>query len=133
MRKNWLLQFVYVLTAFSLALPWFTYDAKMMGYCWGFRFLHWMAVPMAATALYVFSIEKKTIKAILAEISTVVNLGILVIAFGRWQEFSNIVEGFQWNDGLHTATVGYWISAVSFLTLFVLLQWDIMMKNRDRV
>ncbi len=131
MKDRLYLRTAYILSVLSIFLPWFTYNPKVMGYCWGYRFLPWMAVPLVITALYVFSREQKLPLAILAELGAAANLGILVVVLGSWQEFANIIDGFQWKDSLHTATVGYWISAMLFLTQFVLLQVNVCNKNRS--
>ncbi len=121
---------VYVLSALSVFLPWFTYNPQVMGYRWGFMFLPWMAVPVVVTGFYVFARGRRLPLVILAEISTTLNIAILAVAFGGWQEFANIAPGFQWSDGFHTATFGYWVSALLFLTQFVLLQVDISMVSK---
>lgn len=122
MKAKEALKTVYILSCISLFLPWFTYNAKMMGYCWGFRFLIWFIIPMGIIGAFVFAGKRADFLSVLAELSSAVNIGILVFAFGRWQESSNIIAGFQWKDGFRTATPGFWISALLFILLFAFIQ-----------
>ena len=112
----------YLLFLLSTFLPWFTYNPKVMGYCWGFQFFYLWLVPVIIIGIYVF--WKPTIVMFcLSELSLPVILGSYAFAFGRWQEVCNIISGFQWKDGLHTATVGYWVSLNLFVLLAILLQF----------
>lgn len=126
MQHKKYLKIIFILSVISIFLPWFTYDANIMGYCWGYCFLKWFAVPMIIIALYLFaSIDNKVFLA-MAELSMVLNLVIMVFAFGRWQEVCNIVEGVQWQDGFVTALPTYWLSAVLFLVFFIVFQYDLL-------
>jgi len=113
----------FVLLLLSIFLPWFTYNPKVMGYCWGFQFVHLWLVPVIIIGIYVFW-KSTAAMFVLCELSLIAILGSYIVAFGRWQEMCNIITGFQWKDGLHTATVGYWLSLGIFLLLVVLLQID---------
>lgn len=129
MKEKKALKIIFILSVISLFLPWFTFNAKVMGYCWGWQFLSWFVIPVVIIAAYLFASKKSMILQVLAEVGTFVNLVSLVIAFGKWEEKKNINTGFQWNDGLHTAQIGFWISAVLFLTFFVLFQYDLFKKK----
>lgn len=121
---------LYVLSVLSVFLPWFTYDAKMMGYCCGYNFLKWLLIPLIIIAAYLIKREHSTILLVFAEFSMIANLVTLVIAFGRWQETRNIITGFHWEDGFHTAMPTYWISVAIFVAFFVLFQC-VVLKNRS--
>ena len=121
MKRKSVLIASYLLFILSMCLPWFTYNPNVMGYCWGFQFFLMWFVPVTIVGIYV--IWKATAwMFILCELSLVALLGSYVFAFGRWQEMCNIISGFQWKDGLHTTTVGFWVSTVLFLILAIQLQ-----------
>lgn len=119
---------IYLLSLISVFLPWFTYNASVMGYCWGFYFLKWLALPLGMIALYLFAPKSNKAFLFLAEAGSIANLVILVIAFGKWQEVCNINSGFHWKDGLHTALPTYWISAALFLIFFAVFQADLLAR-----
>ena len=122
MKKKAALKTIYIFSCISVFLPWFTYNAKMMGYCWGFRFIPMLFVPLLLTGIFTFSCKHRDLFAVLAEISSAINIVILIFIFGRWQQYSNIIAGFQWADGFRTATPAYWLSALQFLLLFIFVQ-----------
>lgn len=123
MKRKPVLIVSFLLFLFSAFLPWFTYNPKVMGYCWGFQFFYFWLIPVIIIGIYVFW-KSTAAMFVLSELSLIAVLGTYIFAFGRWQEFCNIISGFQWKDGLHTATVGYWLSLGLFLLLVVLLQID---------
>ena len=49
-------------------LPWFTWDAQMMGYCWGFDFILELAVPLFVIALYLYSESESKLLVLITEI-----------------------------------------------------------------
>ncbi len=124
MKMKRLLKVLFLLSAASLLLPWFTYNPRIMGYCWGFAFAKWYAVPMVMTGVYLYILPNGKLAAFLAELSVGMNLWICVIAFGRWQEAANIAAGYRWSDGLRTAQPGFWIAAGLFLALFAVFQFE---------
>lgn len=128
MKKKDLLYSVFVMFVLSIFLPWFTFNAKIMGYCWGYNFLKWMIVPVIIIVIYLFQ-EHSKMFIVLSELSLVSILTTYVIAFGRWQEICNISSGFQWDEGLHTATAGYWVSLSLYLCFTVILQVQMFGKK----
>lgn len=126
MKRKMHLQILFGLTVVSVFLPWFTYNAKVMGYCWGFQFLKWMAVPLLLTAAYLFAPKLRKELLPLAECGMLVNMGVVASALGCWQTVCNITSGFHWKDGLHTALPTYWIAAALFLIFFVVFQADLL-------
>lgn len=122
MKKRSTLIISYFLFVCSLFLPWFTYNPKLMGYCWGFQFFYLWLIPITIIGAFVFAKGKKAMF-ILSELSLATMFGIYIFAIGRWQELRNIISGFHWKDGLHTATVGYWVSLCLFCVLAILLQF----------
>lgn len=120
----------FILLVLSVFLPWFTFNAKMMGYCWGFQFLKWLAVPLVVITVYLFQ-EKSKMYAVLCEVSLIAIAAAYVVAFGRWQEVCNIAPGFQWNEGLYTATAGYWVSVLLFMVFSAVIQFSIWKRNKS--
>ena len=118
MKEKAIARGLYILMVVCVLLPWFTYNPKMMGYCWGWQFLLWMSVPMIGTGIAVFQKEHRALIWVSALVCQIVNLMILVLALGRWQEVCNIRAGFQWQDGLETATAGYWMTVCVFFVFF---------------
>ncbi len=124
MKNKGLLKALFLLAVASFLLPWFTYNARMMGYCWGFFFIKWFALPMGLTGIYLFILPERKAAAFLAELSVAANLILCLIAFGRWQEVANIAGGFHWSDGFRTAQPGFWIAAGLLLALFAVFQYE---------
>ena len=112
----------YILAAGSLFLPWFTYNASMMGYCWGYQFLPWFLIPCCILGISLFRSKRSALWTFLTEASLLTDLGLFIIALGYWQRLCNIRDGFQLLDGLHTAQGGYWLSLGLHTALFVLFQ-----------
>ena len=112
------LKILYVVCACTLFLPWFTYDSKMMGYCWGWQFLVWFLPSMAVIGLYLFMFRQHELMQHLSLLGGFVNLILLVIIFGRWQSACNIKGGINWMDGFVTATPMFWLTALAFGLLF---------------
>ena len=125
-----LLRGLYVLSVLSVFLPWFTYNARMMGYCFGYNFLKWFMIPQIIIAVYLIKRKYSTILLALTELSMVANLVTLVIAFGRWQETRNIIAGFHWEDGFRTALPTYWITVAVFFVFFILFQCVELKRRR---
>lgn len=123
MKNKRLLKVLYLLSMASLLLPWFSYNPRMMGYCWGLSFAKWFALPMAVLGVSLFARPESKPLAILGEFSAAINLLLCVMAFGRWQVFANIAAGFRWADGWRTARPGFWVAAALFFLLFAVFSW----------
>ena len=113
---------LYFLTILALFLPWFTFDASIMGYCWGYRFLPFFLIPTCISGLFLFKFRSSIVWGILCQISILLNLGNLIFALGYWERFCNIREGFHLADGLLTAQPGYWLALGLHAAFFVLFQ-----------
>lgn len=122
MKRKTFLRVSFVLSVLSLCLPWFTYNARVMGYRYGIAFVKWYAVPFVFIGIHLFSEKISEVTALLAEVSVTANLVVSVWLFGRWQEICNIAAGFQWTDGFRTAQAGFWIAAGLMLILFFAFQ-----------
>lgn len=129
--KNYItpLNIVFLLFVCSFFLPWFTYDAQMMGYRFGYLFLGWFAIQLIIIALYLTEKIRGSFAIMITELSLLANFAALLAAFGRWQEVCNIVGGWQWNDGFYTAQPGFWISAVLSALLFMLFQYHLVKRR----
>lgn len=134
MKRKRVLKTLYILAVLSVFLPWFTYNPDVMGYCWGYAFLGRLLLPLAVIGIYLFG-KRSHLMLLLSELSLIVSLSVLVVAFGQWQEVCNIQPGFHWADGFKTAQIGYWISLGLFVTMFSWFQIDLMIsalrKNRS--
>lgn len=134
MNRKRVLKTLYILAVLSVFMPWFTYNPDVMGYCWGYAFLGRLLIPLAVIGVYLFC-KRSNLMILLSELSLVVSLAVLVVAFGRWQEVCNIQAGFRWADGFKTSQIGYWISLGLYATMFSWFQIDLiisaMRKNRS--
>ena len=54
MKLKKFLRILFLLCVFALCLPWFTYNAKVMGYRWGILFAKWYALPFVLIGIYLF-------------------------------------------------------------------------------
>lgn len=122
----------YILAAGSLFLPWFTYNASMMGYCWGYQFLPWFLVPCFIIGLSLFKGQGNATWTFLTEVSLLTNLGLFVFALGYWQRLCNIRDGFQLMDGLHTAQFGFWLAVGLHIAFLCLVSVSLLEKRETR-
>ena len=120
------LKVLFALTLLTLCLPWFTYNAKVMGYCHGYAFMKWFIVPLALVGLCVFYPRRKTLLILLAEAGQLASFFDFAFAFGYWQQVCNIRAGAQWLEGFHTVQPGYWVSVCFFVLFFVSFQIELM-------
>ena len=130
-KSEHVLKGLFVLTFLSLFLPWFTFDASIMGYCWGCRFIPFFLIPTCISALFLFKFRNSTVWGILCQISMLANLGNLIFALGYWERFCNIREGFHLLDGLHTAQPGYWLSLCLHIAFYVLFQITLFHRAKE--
>lgn len=123
-RWDVFIRIFFIVCTLSLFLPWFTYNASIMGYRFGFTFIKLFAIPLLVIGVYLFVPKANKTLLVAAEFGAAANLAVLVAAFGLWQEICNIKGGFQLLDGLHTALPGFWISALLFSLFFLLFQGE---------
>ena len=123
---------LYVLAVFSLFLPWFTYNASIMGYCWGFQFLSFFLIPFCISGLYLFRFRSSLLWGMLCQVSALADLGILVHILGYWQKYRNIRDGFQLLDGLHTAQFGFWLAVGLHIAFLCLASVSLLEKRETR-
>jgi len=119
-----------ILYMLSTLLPWFTYDAGLMGYRRGILFWMWFLLPMVVTAVAIFGKRNRKSLLLLGELGLLGNLAALVVTFGRWQEVCNIVSGYHWKDGFHTAQWGFWLSCILFAALSIVYQAENFGKDK---
>ncbi|MBQ8974385.1 MAG: hypothetical protein IJ072_01530 [Oscillospiraceae bacterium] len=115
MKYGLYLKICFLLSTASLFTPWFTYNAQIMGYCWGYFFIGWFLIPRVILAVRIFTPVRNKTLSILARIASVAELGLMALALGKWQEICNISGGFHWKSGLSTAQPMYWVSAGLFV------------------
>lgn len=124
MKSSKHLKVLFFLTVITLFLPWFTYNAKVMGYCYGYSFWKWFLLPVVIIGIFLIYPKRAAALTLLAQISQLSCFFILVYAFGFWQEVNNIRAGAQWLDGFHTVQPGFWVSVGFFVLFFVSFQID---------
>ena len=126
MKASKYLKLMFALVLLTLCLPWFTYNAKVMGYRYGFVFLKWFLVPAGALAVCLFWPKRKLPLVIVGELALLGNFGALVCALGLWQQVCNIKSGFQWMVGIRTAQPGYWVAVCIFILFFGCFQIELI-------
>ena len=131
MKVKRFLRVIFFLCVASLCLPWFTYNARVMGYRWGLMFAKWYALPFALVGIHLFGKKKGELTAVLGEIAVLANLVISAVVFGRWHEFCNIAAGFRWLDGFRTAQPGFWIAAILMVMLFAAFQVEFCRRSEE--
>ena len=119
MKENKASKILFILCTASLVLPWFSYSASMMGYCWGSEFYIFFIAPMVFTGYALFGKGRDLSKDILGVLGCCADLCALVWSLGTWQERHNIRKGFYFMDGIRTATVCFWITAFFHVLLFI--------------
>jgi len=107
---------LFCLGVISLLFPWFTYNAKVMGYCHGYAFFRWLVIPLGVCAISIFGSSRLS-GSFLSEAAVLCCCIMILLAPGRWQEISNIRAGFHWAEGLRTAVITYWLSLGLFGSL----------------
>lgn len=130
MREKKFLKILFILSCILIFSPWFTYNAKMMGYCWGWEFLKFMLIPQIIIAKYLFFTNNNKLLLVISELAMLTNMGILVVAFCSWQNLHNIVDGFRWKDGLYTAQPTFWLTAVVYIVFFIVFQIELY-RNKN--
>ena len=132
-RLLWL-KILFALSVLSLWLPWFTFNARMMGYRYGVMFWPWFVqyIVLVGAALFSNTVGRWRVVGWVAGVSALLNLCAIVAAAGKWMERANIDGGFLLRRGLSGAQPGYWISAVLFLGVFLLLQYHLW-KSRKKI
>lgn len=119
---------VFCMSCICVFLPWFTWDAKMMGFCWGFDFILLLALPLFEIAFYLFSESNSKRLAVFTEACAVSLLVIMILAVGCWQSSFHIIQ--NWNFNLEPVLPTYWISLTIFVLLFIMLQIRIFRKAK---
>ena len=126
MKATKRLKALFVLTVLSLCLPWFTYNADVMGYRHGFAFLKWFFLPVGVLAVCLFWPKRSNIVIVFGELAQTANFVALVCALGMWQQVCNIKSGFHWLEGIRTAQPGYWVAFGFFVIFFVCFQIELI-------
>jgi len=118
---------LFVLSAASLVLPWFTYNAEIMGYCFGSEFYVYFVAPMVMLWLALFGKGH----VLLGIFGAMTNIAILVYALGGWMKIHNISSEFMLIEGIHTSVFGFWVSFVLFGALLASVITENMKMNRN--
>lgn len=129
MKASKHLKVLFVLTIVTLCLPWFTYNANVMGYRFGFSFTKWFLVPTVLMAACVFWPRRSTGIMILGELAHLGNFASLILALGLWQQVCNIKAGFHWIEGIRTAQPGYWVAVGFFVLFFACFQVELLNRK----
>lgn len=129
LRKIKFTKVIFLLACVCIFLPWFTWNAKMMGYCWGFDFLLDLSAPLFIIGIFLFLGDRSKWLAVLTEACAVLLLAEAVLALGRWQIVFNITS--SWNFQVEAALPGYWFSLAVFSALFIVLQVELFRKKQS--
>ena len=125
MKATKRLKALFVLTWLTLCLPWFTYNASVMGYRYGFAFIKWFLLPLGVIALCLFWPKRDAVMIALGEAAHIANFIAIITALGLWQQVCNIKSGFHWLEGIHTAQPGYWVAFGFFVIFFACFQIEL--------
>ena len=128
MKKFSFDKILFYLACGCVFLPWFTWDAQMMGYCWGFDFILELAIPLFIIALFLYSESRSKLLIFITKLSVALLVAFTVIAAGKWQDSFNMVTG--WNFNLEPILPTYWISLAVFILLFIAVQFRIFQKKK---
>lgn len=126
MKATKRLKALFFLTLLTLCLPWFTYNASVMGYRYGFTFLKWFLLPVVVLAICLFWPKRSSIMIALGELAQAVNFVLFVCALGLWQQVCNIKSGFHLMEGVRTAQPGYWVAVGFFVIFFICFQIELI-------
>ena len=126
MKASKRLKALFCLTLFALCLQWFTYNAKVMGYRYGFAFIKWFLIPPVLLALCLFWPKRNRILIVLGEVAHIANFTAMITVLGLWQQVCNIKFGFHWREGIRTAQPGYWVAFGFFVIFFVCFQIELI-------
>ena len=109
-------------------LPWFSWNPRVTGYCWGFNFILGLAVPLLIIAFYLFAGSDSGWLTVLTEISAALMVAVVILAAGSWQHVFNIVGG--WKLSMRPILPTYWVSLAVYVLLFAALQVSIIKKSK---
>ena len=118
---------LFVLSASSLVLPWFTYNYQIMGYCFGSEFYVYFIAPMVLVWYALFG-KGHVLLGVLGAMS---NMAVLVYALGGWMKIHNISSDFLLREGIHTSVYGFWVSFVLFGCMLASMITDILMTSSN--
>ena len=131
MKASKHLKVLFILTIVTLCLPWFTYNANVMGYRFGFSFIKWFLMPTVLMAVCVFWPGRSTGIMILGELAHLGYFASMFLVLGLWQQVCNIKAGFHWIEGIRTAQPGYWVAMGYFAVFFVCFQKELL-KGKEK-
>ena len=118
---------LFVLSVASLVLPWFTYNSKIMGYCFGSEFYVYFIAPMILVWFALFGKGHVW----LGMFGAMTNMAVLVYALGGWMKIHNISSVFLLKEGIHTSVFGFWVSFVLFGLLLASMIADNLKMSRN--
>lgn len=128
MRKISFDKIIFCLACVCVFLPWFTWNARVMGYCWGFDFILELAVPLFVIAFFLFSDSRNKILIIVTELCSVLLLVFTVLAIGMWQKYFFMAS--SWKFDIEPVMPTYWISLSVYILLFSAVQFRAFPKKR---
>ena len=122
MKKFDFCKISFILACLGLFLPWFSYNPKMTGYLRGIHYVHYFMLPMFFIMLFAFSGENALWVKIAGVISAMLNIPLLIIAWGRFDIVSFVKD--EWAFNTRVLRFGSFIS----LALFGILLVAVLMK-----
>lgn len=102
-----------VLVLASVAMPWFTFDAQIMGYYWGAGTIPWTLIPAGYIVFYARHGSLGAGSDILWELSLLSFPATYLYTFFTWPIQSNITGEINVSTSMCTATPFFWFSLLS--------------------
>lgn len=122
MKKLDFCKISFIFACLGLFLPWFSYNPKMTGYLWGIHYVHYFMLPMFFVMLFAFSGENTLWVKIAGVVSALLNIPLLIIAWGRFDIVCFVKD--EWAFNTRVLRFGSFIS----LALFGILLVAVLMK-----
>ena len=118
---------LFCLACICIFLPWFSWNPKVTGYCWGFDFILELALPMLIISFCIFSGGGSVWLAVLTEIFAIAMVAVVILAAGTWQQVFNISGGLKFS--MRPILPTYRFSLAVYVLLFAALQVRIFRKS----
>ncbi len=119
---------LFYLACACVFLPWFTWNAKVMGCCWGFDFILALAPPLFVIAFYLYTRPRSKWLIALTELCAVLPIVTAILAVGYWQELRLMSSG--WKFSLKPVLPGWWAALVRLVRLFLAVQVKIYPREK---
>lgn len=119
---------IFYLACACVFLPWFTWNAKVMGCCWGFDFILALAPPLFVIAFYLYTRPRNKWLIALTELCAALLVAVPILAVGYWQELRLMSSG--WKFSMEPVLPGWWAALAMFALLFGVVQVKIFRREK---